>query len=94
MIESTDSNNYVSEETDKYEPHLALYGGSDGLELYRRTWHQIKTKNYDLRSMFMEIGFSQAEQIEKEAREVFPDYDFEIKNDLAGLARTAILTKP
>src|SRR3990170_3471031 len=41
--------------------------------------------------MFMEIGFSQAEQMEKEARKALPDYQFEIKNDLAGLPRTAIL---
>lgn len=111
----TETNHFVSEETDKYEPHLALYGGKDGLELYRRTWKQLKSTNTKrtirkasgqsnlssdsdheaqaepVFTMFMEIGFSQAEQIEKEAKEAFPDYQVVIKNDLAGLPRTAIL---
>jgi len=87
----TETNSFVSEETDHYEPHLALYGGNDGLELYRKTWQQLKAKSLKLKALFMEIGFSQAETIEKEARTAFPDYDFEIKTDLAGLPRTAIL---
>ena len=87
----TETNRFISEETEKYEPHLALFGGSDGLELYRRTWQQIKEKKLNLAVMFMEIGFSQAETMEKEARAAFPDYKFEIKNDLAGLPRTAVL---
>lgn len=87
----TETNRFISEETEKYEPHLALFGGADGLELYRRTWQQIKEKNLNLQALFMEIGFSQVEIMEKEARAAFPDYHFEIKNDLAGLPRTAIL---
>lgn len=90
----TENNRFISEETERYEPHLALFGGSDGLELYRRTWQQIKEKNINVAALFMEIGFSQAEQIEREARAAFPDYEFEIKNDLAGLPRTAVLKKP
>lgn len=90
----TESNNFVSNETDRYEPHLALYGGPDGLDLYRRTWKQIKAKKLKISALLMEIGFSQAEIIEKECREAFPDYHFEIKEDLAGLARTAVLSTP
>lgn len=89
----TDTNHFISEETEAYEPHLALFGGSDGLELYRRTWQQIKDRNLNIAALFMEIGFSQAEAITKEAKVVFPDYEFTIKNDLAGLPRTAIITK-
>jgi len=87
----TESNHFVSEETDQFEPHLALYGGNDGLDLYRRTWEQLKTKNLVLKALYMEIGFSQAEQIKKEASDAFPDYLVEIKNDLAGLPRTLII---
>lgn len=90
----TETNHFVSEETDKYEPHLALYGGPDGLELYRKTWKQLQTTNYQLQTMYMEIGFSQAEKIEKEAQKAFPDYKIEIKDDLAGLPRTAIISRP
>jgi len=89
----TSSNHFVSDETETYEPHVALFGGEDGLELYRRTWQQIKDIKLDIAAMFMEIGFSQVESITKEAQEAFPAYHFEVKNDLAGLPRTAILKK-
>ncbi|MGE3278508.1 MAG: peptide chain release factor N(5)-glutamine methyltransferase [Candidatus Altimarinota bacterium] len=89
----TETNRFISEETEQYEPHLALFGGSDGLELYRRTWQQIKEKKLNLQALFMEIGFSQAERMEKEARAAFPEYHFEIKHDLAGLPRTAVLKR-
>jgi release factor glutamine methyltransferase len=89
----THTNHFISEETERYEPHLALFGGSDGLELYRRTWQQIKDMNLNVAALFMEIGFSQVETISKQAQEAFPDYEFTIKNDLAGLPRTAVLLK-
>ncbi|MDP3975690.1 MAG: peptide chain release factor N(5)-glutamine methyltransferase [bacterium] len=87
----TQTHHFVSDEADRYEPHIALYGGQDGLELYRRTWRQIKEKNLNLAALFMEIGFSQAEQMEKEAKAAFPNHQFELKTDLAGLPRMAIL---
>jgi len=86
-----ESNDFVSEETVRHEPELALYGGSDGLELYRRCWQQIKEMQLKVAYLFMEIGFSQAEQMEKEAREAFPEMRYVLKHDLAGLPRTAIL---
>lgn len=88
----TETNRFISEETERYEPHVALFGGNDGLELYRKTWEQVKTMDLNVAALFMEIGFSQAETMEREARSAFPEYKFEIKNDLAGLPRTAILT--
>jgi release factor glutamine methyltransferase len=87
----TETNHFISEETKRYEPHLALFGGSDGLDLYRRTWQQIKEMNLNVEALFMEIGFSQVELISQQAQEAFPEYEFSIKNDLAGLPRTAIL---
>jgi release factor glutamine methyltransferase len=87
----TTTNRFISEETERYEPHQALFGGSDGLELYRKTWQQIHEQKLNLAALFMEIGFSQAKTMESEARSAFPKHHFEIKNDLAGLPRTAIL---
>lgn len=88
----TETNHFISEETEQYEPHLALFGGSDGLELYRRTWQQIKEMNLNVAALFMEIGFSQVELISQQAQEAFPNCELNIKNDLAGLPRTAVLT--
>jgi len=89
----TETNHFVSDETEANEPHLALFGGDDGLELYRQTWQQIKEKNLQVNALFMEIGFSQIDQMSEEARKAFPSYAFEIRQDLAGLPRTAILSK-
>ncbi|MDP2691892.1 MAG: peptide chain release factor N(5)-glutamine methyltransferase [bacterium] len=88
-----DTNNFISDETKAFEPDLALFGGSDGLELYRRTWQQIKDRNLNLATLFMEIGFSQTEDMERECQKAFLEMKLEIKSDLAGLPRTAILTK-
>jgi release factor glutamine methyltransferase len=86
-------NHDVAKETQTFEPHLALLGGEDGLELHRRSWDQIREMQLDIAWMAMEIGFSQAEQIEKELKQTFPEYSTTIKNDLAGLARCAIISK-
>lgn len=90
----TQTNHFISDETHRHEPHLALYGGKDGLDLYRRTWQQLSTLDHRLQALFMEIGFSQVEAISQECMEAFPDYQLEIKNDLAGLPRTAVLSQP
>jgi release factor glutamine methyltransferase len=84
-------NHYIAEETAKYEPELALFGGEDGLELHRRSWQQIHNMSLDIAWMAMEIGFSQAEQVKKELSGEFPKHKVEIKNDLSGLARSAII---
>jgi len=86
-----EENHFISEETQAYEPDVALFGGSDGLELYRQTWEQIKVRHFSIQALFMEIGFSQAEQIMKEATDAFPDHEVTLKEDLAGLPRTVII---
>lgn len=87
----TETNRYISDETLRYEPHEAIFGGYDGLELYRKTWEHMKTLHLPVAALFMEIGFCQQESMEKEAKEAFPNADLKIKNDLAGLPRTAML---
>lgn len=90
----TITNHFIAEQTERFEPHIALFGGSDGLELHRRAWKQIKAMNLPIAAMFMEIGFSQAEAVEKEARKIFPAHDIIIKNDLRGLPRIMVVTTP
>ncbi len=87
----TETNRFISEETERFEPHLATFAGPDGLELYRHLWKQIKELKLNFSALFMEIGFSQAEVMTKEIKKYFPDFHMEIKNDLAGLSRLAIL---
>jgi len=88
----TKTNHFVSEETKIYEPNEALYGGKDGLDLYRKTWKEIKENKINLACLFMEIGSeNQGMTIKKECSELFPKHTFQIKKDLAGIPRIAQL---
>ncbi|PKL36944.1 peptide chain release factor N(5)-glutamine methyltransferase [Candidatus Peregrinibacteria bacterium HGW-Peregrinibacteria-1] len=76
---------YISKETEDFEPGIALFGGEDGLELYRRMFEQIKEKGIVFGEMLGEFGFAQADDMRKVLSQYFDD--FEILNDLAGIER-------
>ncbi len=68
------SDGYVHEETFNNEPHLALYGGDDGLVYYRKIIESAKDfKN--LKFIVFEIGFDQGNQIKSlhENAKIYPD---------------------
>ena len=69
----------------EYEPHLALFGGEDGLEFYR-----VITANaqYFLQSggvLAFEVGHTQADDVAKMMESNFED--IQIKKDYAGIER-------
>ncbi len=76
------------------EPELALVAGEDGLKYYRELFEQIKRfMIYDLKcKVLLEIDNSQRESISKLIKKEFPEANFEIKKDLAGLSRLVVLT--
>jgi len=78
----------VSQETHNNEPHTALFSGHDGLDLYRRLLEELKAKEISFKYLIGEFGFGQ----EKDIIEMLKDYDFEIKNDLAGIPRIFIIS--
>lgn len=87
----TKKNNYISSETDLYEPHVALYGGDDGLELYRSLFEQIcNLKDYPYYIMG-EIGFSHSERIKNIAKKYFSEGEILVCKDAAGLDRYFIV---
>ncbi len=53
---------YVSKETLDNEPHLALFGGESGLDIYKRIAEQIKYFPM-LKYLVLEIGYNQREAI-------------------------------
>ena len=55
----------------RYEPHLALYGGEDGLEIIRKIRLGLPLVMCDRGYFFMEIGAGQGEEI----REIFSGDD-------------------
>lgn len=83
----TETNSFVSKETEEHEPHLALFGGSDGLELYKKLFKQVKGFKY----LMGEIGFMHREALEILFKKYFPEAECEVLKDLAGLDRYFII---
>jgi len=70
-----------------YEPVLALYGGEDGLDFYRRIIREAPRYLKQQGGLIMEIGFNQAGHVRSlfEKEKVFSR--IEVKRDLAGIER-------
>ncbi|MCC6643444.1 peptide chain release factor N(5)-glutamine methyltransferase [Candidatus Peregrinibacteria bacterium] len=88
----TEKFNFVANDVEKYEPAVALFGGSDGLDLYRKMFDQLQKFPWKPRLMIGEFGFGQAEIMETVLKEKFPEaIAMEIINDLAGIPRVFVL---
>ncbi len=83
----SETHRHLSEETEKYEPSTALYGGPDGLDLYRRLWKQLDDKKLEFTFLIMEISDSQANIAQQEAQEAFPNKQVKVLKDLSGQRR-------
>ncbi|HXG91251.1 MAG TPA: peptide chain release factor N(5)-glutamine methyltransferase [Blastocatellia bacterium] len=83
----------VQREVRDWEPRVALYGGADGLDFYRRLLNDapkyLKPRGY----MIIEIGYSQLDAIrnliDATALELI-----DVTSDLQGIPRTLTLRKP
>lgn len=73
------------------EPTLALDGGPDGLQLIRRLLDQITARAVSARLILLEIENRQGRAVEALARQHFPAADIQIKKDLAGQDRLAVI---
>lgn len=67
------------------EPHLALYGGEDGLDFYRRIFKDVASKLTQNGCLYLEVGDFQAETV----KEMLPaDFEeIEVIYDYADTAR-------
>ncbi len=83
----TDKNNFVSKATYDYEPHIALFGGEDGLDLYDIMFKQLIAKNVNFGILIGEFGFTQQEKLQVMINEYFPDMKVTFYKDLAGYDR-------
>ncbi len=75
-----------------FEPHLALDGGKDGFDLYRKLFSQIKGKNLKPELIIGEIDYTQGNMGKTEAKKYFPKSEVEVKLDLAQKQRILIIT--
>lgn len=87
----TEKFNFLSPEVEKFEPHLALFGGEDGLGLYARLFEQIEEGVWPFKFILGEIGFAQGPSLQELAQKSLPNYSCEIKQDLSGLDRYFVM---
>ncbi|MFC6645910.1 peptide chain release factor N(5)-glutamine methyltransferase [Granulicella cerasi] len=81
----------MQREVVEHEPHSALFAGDDGLEIYRRLIpqaHQVLRRGGLLA---MEFGYGQSEAL---AELLQGWHDVRFINDLAGIPRHVLATKP
>lgn len=85
--------NYLSPEVHLYDPNDALDGGIDGLDCYREIIPKLAEHLTIHGRCFFEIGKWQ----EHEVSEIVTENGFEVsevRNDLAGVPRVIVFTKP
>lgn len=74
-----------------WEPRIALDGGEDGFELYRKLFTQIEQKKLYPKYLIGEIDYTQAELVLSEVKIRFPNARVEVKEDLAKMQRYFII---
>lgn len=84
-------NHLVAKDVLDFEPHIALFGGEDGLSLFNKLFEQIKSMDCKPNYLIAEIGFSQHEKLERLIKNYFGKKSVSWKNDLAGLTRAFTL---
>jgi release factor glutamine methyltransferase len=70
-----------------FEPHVALFGGADGLDLYRKLLDQAPLLMKERSMMAFEMGFDQQEALRDEVVLRFPHSRVEFKKDINGKDR-------
>lgn len=70
-----------------YEPHVALFGGEDGLKFYRMIFENAHKVLKEKAFMAFEMGYDQKERLSALASEYFPKAKVEVIKDLSGKNR-------
>ena len=70
-----------------YEPHVALFGGEDGLKFYRIIFESCKQVLKERSMMAFEMGWNQGEAMSALVEAYFPEARYEILKDMSGKDR-------
>lgn len=70
-----------------FEPHVALFGGSDGLKFYKEIFNDCKKVLKDKAFMAFEMGWDQRERMSALVEETLPGCRYEILKDMNGKDR-------
>lgn len=84
---------YLDSSVKDFEPHIALDGGDDGFELYRKLFQQIISlpEAHRPKMIVGEIDYTHGELAVSETLNYFPQAQVEVKNDLAHKQRILII---
>jgi len=77
----------------KFEPKTALVAAENGLALYKKLFQQTKDIACYVPNVtyFLEIDLSQTKSIRRLAKTILPNFNLQIKKDLAGRDRLVVL---
>lgn len=70
-----------------YEPHVALFGGEDGLKFYRIIFEHAAKVLKERAMMAFEMGYNQKEALSAEVKSYFPDAKVDVLKDMSGKNR-------
>jgi release factor glutamine methyltransferase len=70
-----------------FEPHVALFGGSDGLYFYRKIFAGCRSLLKEKAFMAFEMGWDQRERMSRLVEEMLPEAEYEIVRDMNGKDR-------
>lgn len=73
------------------EPHVALFGGEDGLYFYRMIFSEVKKVINEKALLAFEMGFDQRQLMEAAVEYYFPGIPYEILKDMSGKDRMLLI---
>lgn len=79
-------------EVSQAEPRLALDGGPDGLDFYRRVLPRL-SRLHALRVVGFEFGYDQAAGVIALCQQYLPGWQLQVRQDLAGYDRAVVQTR-
>ena len=87
---ATDNLDELEPNVRDHEPSFALFGGPDGLDVYRRLIAQLPERLAPGAALYLECGPRNARLLGSLITAAFPSGSTEIRNDAAGLERMVI----
>lgn len=82
---------YLDSSVKDFEPHIALDGGKDGFDLYRKLFKQLRFHPRGVKLIICEIDYTHGELALHEAQKYFPEAQIEVKKDLSYKQRILII---
>ena len=81
----------VAQSVLRYEPHLALFGGEDGLDFYRQLFDSLDLIRHQKAIIAFEMGYDQREIMQYEIQTRFSEARIHFEKDMNNLDRMCFI---